>query len=157
MFGSITNWEGDLLDQFNRLQRDMESLWGAPAGPASIRAVARGSYPAINVGTTPEGAEVYIFAAGLDQDTIDLSIQQNVLTVSGNCPDQRPEGSNAYLQERFRGDFRRVIALPEDVNPDSARASYRNGLLHISLKRREEARPRQIQVNPGESVSGGVE
>jgi HSP20 family protein len=147
MFGSITNWEGDLFDQFSRLQRDLDEFWGASPGPANIRAVARGSYPAINVGVTAEGAEIYVFAAGLDQEQIDLSVQQNLLTISGECPDNQPEGANAYLQERFSGSFRRVIALPEDIDPDSARANYHDGVLHVSFARKEEAKPRQIRIN----------
>ena len=59
MFGSISNWDGDLFDQFNRLQRDMEDFWRPAGRPASIRAVARGSHPAINIGTTAETVEVF--------------------------------------------------------------------------------------------------
>ena len=147
MFGSITNWEGDLFDQFSRLQRDLDDFWGTSAGPASIRAVARGSQPPINVGVTAEGADVYVFAAGLDQEQVDLSVQQNLLTISGQCPAMEPEGANAYLQERFNGPFRRVIALPEDINPESATAKYRDGVLHINFARKEEAKPRQIRIN----------
>ncbi len=147
MLGSITNWEGDLFDQFSRLQEDLETLWSGGTRPASIRAVARGSYPMINLGVTAEGAEVYVFAAGLDQEQIELSVQKNLLTVSGERQAAQPEGSNAYLQERFHGKFRRVLTLPEDIDPDSASATYRNGVLHISLRRKAEARPRQIRIN----------
>lgn len=147
MLGSITNWEGDLYDQFSRLQRQLEDFWGTPRGPASIRAVAHGSYPAINVGSTPEGAEVFVFAAGLDKDSIDLTVQQNVLTVTGETAGAEPEGTAAYLTERFRGKFSRSLALPEDIDPDSASAAYRDGVLRISFQRKAEARPRKIAIS----------
>ncbi len=147
MFGSINNLEGDLFDRFNRLTRDMEDFWGSSSGPASIRAVARGSQPAINVGSTEDGVEVYVFAAGLDQEKLELSIQQNLLTVSGEAQERRPEDSNVYLNERFSGSFRRSLSLPDDVDPDTASANYRNGVLHISLKRKAEARRRKIEIN----------
>jgi HSP20 family protein len=147
MFGSISNWEGDLFDQFNRLQRELEDALGHPGGPASIRAVARGSYPAINVGATPEGMEVYVFAAGLDQDKLELSVQQNLLTIGGERAPLHTENSRSYLKERFSGQFGRSISLPDDIDPDSASASYRNGVLHISFRRKAEAKPRKVQIN----------
>jgi HSP20 family protein len=142
------NWDGDLFDRFSRLQREMEEAFGTNRGPASIRAVARGSYPAINVGSTEDGIEVFVFAAGLDRDAIDLSVEQSLLTVSGECPAQEePDGEKTYLRERFSGRFSRSVSLPEDVEPDSAQASYRNGVLHVRFRRKAEARPRKIQVN----------
>lgn len=146
MFGSIPSGEGDLFDQFNRLQREVEGIFGMPR-PANIRAVARASYPSINVGTTPESVEVYVFAAGLDQEKLDLSIQQNLLTISGECPVVQPESGKTYLSERYSGTFQRSLALPDDIDPDSASAKYSNGVLHISLKRKAESQLRKIKVN----------
>lgn len=146
MLGTITNWEGDLFDQFSRLQRQLEDYWAAPGGPASIRAVAPGSYPAVNIGGTTEGVDVYVFAAGLDKDSIQLEVQQNVLTVNGRVQAHQPENAKTYLKERFNGEFRRAVALPEDVDGDSAEAKYRNGLLHIAFKRKAETQPRKIEI-----------
>jgi HSP20 family protein len=52
-----------------------------------------------------------------------------------------------YRRERFDGDFRRVVSLPDDVDPDRVDAKYRDGVLQITVQRREIARPRQITVN----------
>ncbi len=147
MFGSITNLEGDLFDQFNRLHRELEDFWGTARGPASIRAVAHGSYPSINIGSTPEGVEVYVFAPGLDKESLDLSVQQGLLTVSGKVPEHQPEGTTSYLKERFSGEFKRSLSLPEDIDPETARANYRNGVLQISLRRKAESRPRKIEIH----------
>ncbi len=147
MFGTITNWEGDLFNQFSRLQNDLEQIWGSPSGPASIRAVARGSYPSINIGMTGTGVEIYVFAAGLDQKSIDLSVQRNLVTITGETTSVQPESTSAYLKERHVGQFRRVLALPEDVDPESASAKYTNGILQISFQRKAESRPRKIQVS----------
>jgi len=147
MFASITNWDGDLFNQFNRLQTELERLWGSPSGPASIRAVARGSYPAINIGATGSGVEIYVFAAGLDPQQIELSVQRNLVTISGELRSNQPENTSTYLKERHAGQFRRVLTLPEDIDPESASAKYDNGVLHVSFARKSETRPRRIQVN----------
>jgi HSP20 family protein len=146
MFGTLTNSEGSLFDDLRRMQQDMEEMFGPRAWPAGIRSVARGTYPPVNIGSTGEGVQVYVFAAGLDLQTLDISIQQNLLTVAGERTVEIPENAEYYRQERFSGPFRRVIALPEDVDPDKVDARYVNGILQISVQRREAARPRQIQV-----------
>jgi HSP20 family protein len=146
MFGSLTSWDNDLFDQFNRLQRDFDDFWGNTKTPANIRAVSRGTYPAINVGTNDEAVEVLLFAAGLDEKQIDLSIQKNLLTINGKHAEKKLEGENLYLQERHTGSFRRVISLPDDIDPNSASAKYSNGVLQISVRRQATSRPRQIEI-----------
>jgi len=149
MFEGLFNFDTDsLFDEFRRLESQMDQLFGQSPWPAGIRSVQRGTFPPLNVGATPERVDVYLFAAKLDPKTLDLSIQQNLLSVSGS---RRVEAENEkaeyYRRERFDGDFRRVLALPEDVDPERVTAQYRDGILHITIPRHESARPRQITVN----------
>jgi HSP20 family protein len=51
-----------------------------------------------------------------------------------------------HINERFAGRFRRVVSLPDDVDPNAVSAEYRNGVLHLAIKRRESAAPRRIEV-----------
>jgi HSP20 family protein len=98
------------------------------------------------VGATPERVDVYLFAAGLDPKSLDLSIQQNLLAVSGTRRVPVDEAADYYRRERYDGEFRRVITLPDDVDPERVDAKYRDGVLQITVQRREAARPRQIEV-----------
>ncbi len=144
MFGMFP--ELSLLDQFQRLQREIDNAFGVWATPANIRAVAHGAWPAINVGTTDKQVDVYLFAAGLDPKKLDISIQNNTLSISGERKIEMPEADNYYLQERFSGEFKRVLSLPTDVDPNKVDASYKNGVLHITVQRSEASKPKQIQV-----------
>jgi HSP20 family protein len=146
MFGRLTNFEGSLFDDLRRMQQEMEEMFGAQMWPAGIRSVARGTYPPINLGSTTEGVDVYLFAAGLDTNSLEISIQQNLLTVAGERKVEVPENAESYRQERYAGSFKRVISLPEDVDPEKVDARYVDGILHISVRRREASRPRQIEV-----------
>lgn len=83
MFANIGNIEGGLFDEFRRLQRETDQLFEAPLRPNGIRAMARGTYPPINVGSTPNQIDVYLFAVGVDPKRLELSIQKNLLTVAG--------------------------------------------------------------------------
>ena len=146
MFADLTNFGGGLFDEFRRLQDELEGYYGRWPLPAGIRSVARGTYPPINIGATPEQVDVYVFAAGLDTKTLDISLQQNLLTVSGERRSPAQKGANYYRKERYDGAFRRLVTLPDDVDPDRVEARYRDGVLEIHIKRREATRPRQIEV-----------
>lgn len=146
MFGSLSNYEGGLFDDLRRMQQDMDEMFGPRAWPAGIRSVARGTYPPVNIGATGDRVDVYLFAAGLDTKTLDISIQQNLLTVAGERNLEPLENVEYYRRERFNGSFRRVISLPEDVDPEKVDARYVDGVLCVSIERREASKPRQIEL-----------
>jgi len=146
MFGYLTGFDTDVFDQFDRMRRQMDRMFGDVSRPAGIRSLVAGTFPAVNVGVSEEQVDVYLFAAGIDPKTLNISLQQNLLTVEGERKIEYPEKVQFYRQERFSGKFRRVLTLPEDVDPDQVSAHYRDGVLQISVKRREAVRPRQIEV-----------
>ena len=146
MFTKLGNFENSLLDEFTRMQRDIDQLFGATPWPSSIRATARGTYPPVNIGVNPDQVDVYLFAAGLNPDRLDIAIQQNLLTIGGERILITEEGAEYYRKERYDGDFRRVVTLPDDVDPDKVEASYRDGILHVTIERRGSAKPRQIEI-----------
>jgi HSP20 family protein len=153
MYESILNFPGSLFGDIDRLRRELDDVFGSTGGPSSIRSVAPGSFPAINVGNTPTSVEIYAFAPGLDPNKIDVTIDRGVLTLSGERPSGLPTAQEArerkltlYSQERASGSFKRAISLPDDADPAHVNASYRDGVLHISVARRESAQPRRITI-----------
>ncbi len=147
MFGRLSDFESGLLDDFVRMQQEMEELFRAGPTPSGIRASGRGAYPPINIGATEDRVDVYLFAAGIDPASLDITMQQNLLTVTGQRQLSAEEGVDYYRRERYQGDFRRVMTLPEDVDPEKVDAVYRDGVLHITVERTESAKTRQIQVS----------
>ena len=146
MFGS-TYSESPLLAQFRRLEEELDEIFGnSMPWTGGIRSLPPGAFPAINVGSTGDQVTVYLFAPGIDARKLDISIQQNVLTVTGEREVPRDEPVTYYRQERFGGEFRRVISLPDDVDPERVEASYRDGVVQITVRRRESAKPRQISI-----------
>lgn len=146
MWGYLSSFDTDLFGQMDRMRREMDAIFGAVPSTVGIRSVAAGTYPAINVGASPNRVDAYVFAAGLDPKSLDISLQQNLLSISGERRETAPENVHLYRRERFNGAFRRVIALPEDVDPDKVEASYRDGVLQVTVQRREEVKPRRIEV-----------
>ena len=146
MFERVTGFDNSLLDQFRRMERVMDHYLGTAPWPNNIRAVARGTYPPINIGSSPEQVGVYLFAAGVNPESLDISIQQNLLTVAGERRLISEQDANYYRKERYDGEFRRVVTLPDDVDADAVEAKYRNGVLHIVVKRSGVTAPRKIEV-----------
>lgn len=146
MLGYFPGFDNDFFDEFERMRQLMDSAFGARPGSSGIRSVVAGTYPAINVGASPDTVDVYVYAAGVDPESLNISMQQHLLTVAGEREAEFPENVQLYRNERFNGGFRRVLTLPEDVDPDKVTATYRDGVLHITIARREALRPRQIEV-----------
>ena len=137
----------DLLGEFDRLHRQMASLFAGV--PASLRATRIGTFPPVNIGSTDDSVEIVEFAPGLDRTQIDVSVDKGLLTISGERkrPDfELTDETRVYADERFTGAFRRVIELPQDVDPDKVTARYVNGCLTISVGKSEASKPRQIRV-----------
>jgi HSP20 family protein len=137
----------DIFAEVDRLHREMQNAFESSP---SIRGAGRGGFPALNIGGTPQSMELYAFAPGLDPSTIEVNLERGVLTISGERASALPETTekaSIHINERFAGRFRRVVSLPEDdVNPSGVSAEYRDGVLHVSVKRRESAQARRISV-----------
>jgi len=146
MFSSVYS-ENPLLAQFRRLEEELDEIFGgATPWTGGIRSLPPGAFPPINVGGAEDNVTVYLFAPGIDAKKLEISIQQNVLTVGGEREAPRDDAATYYRQERFGGEFRRVLSLPDDVDPDKVEASYRDGIVQITVRRRESAKPRQIAI-----------
>jgi HSP20 family protein len=145
MFRSLFPY--DMFGEMDRLQREIQqALELSP----NIRGFGRGGFPALNIGGTPQTVEVYAFAPGVDPKSLEIDLERGMLTIAGERKSQLPdEGaqSTLHINERFAGSFRRVISLPEDADPDAVEASFKDGLVHISIQRRAAAQPRRITIH----------
>lgn len=152
MYPSLLNFPGRLFSDFDRVRRDLDALFGLGGlaqGAQGIRAVSEGAFPALNVGHTPQGVEVFAFAPGIDPTKIEVTLDRGVLTIAGerliDLPKDEAEGI-VYGQERLEGRFRRAVSLPDDIDPNKVNAAYRDGVLRIGIARREAMQPKRIAI-----------
>lgn len=139
-------FSSDIFSELENLHQQVQRAFNAGSG---IRGNTIGAYPMLNVGKTPQSIELYAFAPGLDPASIDVNLERGVLTIAAERNSDLPakdDKSTVHINERFAGRFRRVLSLPEDIDPGNVLAQYRDGVLHIQLKRRESAQPRRITV-----------
>jgi HSP20 family protein len=87
---------------------------------------------------------------GMKKEDIALSVHEGALSISGERKEQNGhEDSETYRSERLYGKFNRTVTLPSPVAVDKIKASYKDGILTVTLPKTEEAKPRQIEVNAG--------
>ena len=149
MFEGLWGYENPLSGQIRRLEQELDQMFGSVpslVGTRDIRSRPGSGFPALNVAATPDAIIVYLFAPGVDPKKLDISLHQSLLSVSGERELQQAQEATWYRRERFSGEFRRSVGLPEDVDPDRVEAKYVDGILTVTVGRRASAKPRQITV-----------
>jgi len=130
--------------EVDRLQNEMNRLFEAYS-PARMRTAP--GYPAMNIWTSEDGIKLTAEVPGVHSDDIDINVVGETLTLSGERKaDELKEGARYHRQERGYGKFTRSIQLPFPVNVNQVEATFKNGVLNVSLPRAEEDKPRKIAV-----------
>src|SRR3989449_8381915 len=143
---TITLWEpfrgvNTLQDQFNRLFND---VFDRKAGESSLTAWA----PAVDIYETEHELVVKADLPEVDPKDLDIRVENNILTIRGERKFENKVNEENYLRvERAYGSFSRSFSLANSVKSEAIKADYHNGVLTLSLPKREEAKPKQIKVN----------
>jgi HSP20 family protein len=143
----------DPFVEFIRMQRDMNNLLNGTFNPyQDSRGIANMSQdvftaPACDIKETGGNYIVTIDLPGMKKSDINISIDGNILTVSGEriSSTETKDGDRVILQERTQGSFRRAIRLSSKINKDKVEAEYRNGTLTITLPH-EKQKDNSIQI-----------
>lgn len=133
---------------FNRLREEMDRLFSAPASGLrfNMGGLDLAVYPTLNVWEQGEAFHVEAEVPGLALSDLDLSVQDDILTLKGERKVAREEGAAFHRRERTIGQFERAIQLPSAVDTTKVEATLKDGVLHIALPKAEAAKPRKIAV-----------
>ena len=134
------------LDEFRRLIN--RAIVGAddPRWSEQTSTLSGRSWPAINL--YDEGSKLVLDAEvpGLSEKDIQLSLNQNILSISGERKVETPKDYAVHRQERVAIRFARSFSLPCKVDPEKVAAQVKDGLLTVSMEKAKEAQPRQITI-----------
>ncbi len=153
----LARWEpfreiATLQDRMNRLFNEQFSSLG------SGESLNTGSFvPPVDVYEDEHGIQLKMEVPGIEEKDIDIRLENNVLTVSGERKFEREEKQeNFHRVERRYGTFYRSFTLPNTVDTNTVKADYDKGLLKISLGKLAEAKPKQIKVNVGKELAASA-
>ena len=140
----------DETNPFLALQREMnrvfDSILRGPGGAVSAPTPPgwTAAWPRVEVVETEQEVKVVAELPGLEEKDLEVTLHDGVLTLSG---EKKAESSGAVYSERWHGRFQRSLQLGLDVDPDKVAASFRNGVLTVTVAKRPEAQ-RQVKRIP---------
>ena len=103
--------------------------------------------PAVDVRETNDALEITAELPGIEPKEVEVSVENGVLTLKGSRNfEKASEGETYHRVERAYGSFERSFSLPTNVDPEKVQAVYRHGVLHLTLPKREEAKPKSISI-----------
>ena len=137
-----------LQDQFNRLFN--ESFRNHPEESALTTWA-----PSVDIYETPNELVVKADLPDVNEKDMDVRVENNLLTIRGERKFEKSVSEENYLRvERTYGSFSRSFSLPNTVNPEAIGAEYKNGVLTVTLPKREESKPRQVKVTVNAANNG---
>jgi HSP20 family protein len=140
----------DPIGELDRIRREIDDLFD----PSTSRFFSsdRGLFerevsPALDIEEREDDFLVTVDLPGVDEKDLDVSVANNVLTLKGEkTGSQESKTGKVYRKETWEGSFQRTVSLPRGVDPTSISASMIDGVLRVTLPKREEAKPRQVAV-----------
>jgi HSP20 family protein len=149
---ALIRWEP--VTELNTIQNEMNRLFNTffdqPAPTGRGGAPNRRWIPAMDL---VETADHYVLRAdlpGLDDDDVNIQLEDNVLTISGERKTQHEQHEEGYYRiERAFGNFARSLTLPDGIDPDAVQGHFDRGVLEIRIPKPEQKKPRQVQIALG--------
>ena len=139
-------WNWSAFDQLTNLRDEINRLFESPVENGSSH-VFNTWAPALDVFEDNDNLIVQAELPGMKKEDIEISLHDNAVTISGERKNEKKyENGKTSREERFFGRFTRSITMPKHVDGSRVKATYKDGLLTVTLPKAEEAKPRQIQI-----------
>ncbi len=129
-------------DPFRDMDRLAESLLGTAGRPAAMQ---------VDAERDGDWFNVYFDLPGVDPDSIELTVERNILSVKAQRQRAQREGVETVISERPMGTFTRQLFLGDTLDTDKMEATYDNGVLSLRIPVSDRAKPRRISVGAGNS------
>ena len=127
----------NVIDPFAAIRRDFER---------QIQTNANKGVMPLSVLETEGGVEIAFDVPGVPEDSVEVVIHEGILHISAERSLTVPEGAKEVFSNRASGSFKRSLKLDDSIDPDSVDAVINNGVLTVSMKRREELQPKRVTV-----------
>ncbi len=147
---SVARWNPmrEIEEILNRYQGLPGDAWARSFGNEDIGTT--DWRPAVDIRETPEAYQIEIDLPAVDPNDVDVNVSEGVLTVQGERrPRGEAEGERIHRTERRYGRFARSFVLPETADPERISAQARNGVLQLTVGKKESHRPRNIEIEVG--------
>ena len=151
---AIRRWEP--FYELRRMDHTLDRMWGGFFRPArTFRRWSDEWELPLDVYQTADSIEVKASVPGVKPEDVEVTIEGNTLTLRGDSKSAGEAGQDVLLRERRYGSFCRSVTLPAGLDTGKAEAAYQNGVLTLSIPKREETKPKSIKVEVVKDTEGG--
>ncbi|PYK29631.1 MAG: heat-shock protein Hsp20 [Verrucomicrobia bacterium] len=141
----LSNWP--TLDRWSNLRDELNSLFDLPVlSNLNRQDLFSGWSPALDLYQNNDNVVAVLELPGMRKEDIEISLHDGNLAISGERKNSSSNGETAERTERYVGSFRRSITIPARVDASKVSATYRDGILTVTLPKAEEAKPKRIEV-----------
>ena len=143
----LSTWPS--FDRWASLRDEMNNLFELPvlANFGRQSQLFSGWTPALDLYQNNDNVVAVVEIPGMRKEDIEISLHDGMLTIAGERQSTSGEGENAERTERFTGKFRRSVSLPTRVDAGKVTASYKDGVLTVTLPKAEDAKPKKVEVS----------
>lgn len=141
----------DPFRELLNLQRGINQLFDNSVGQGSGEGVALSTWtPAVDIFEDESSFIIKLEMPEVNREDVKVNLHENTLSISGERRLENEDKREGYHRvERSYGQFYRSFTLPPNINPEGINAQFKDGMLRLSIPKKEEAKPKQIEVNVG--------
>ncbi len=149
----------DPFRELRSLQDEVNRVFSSNLNRSGESGMGRGAWnPSVDIFENKDHLVLEAELPGLSPDDVDISVENNVLTIHGERKfEKQDDGDNFHRVERSYGSFTRSFTLPPTVSSEEVDATFDNGILRVELAKREDAKPRRIEVKGGDRKPKEIE
>jgi HSP20 family protein len=137
----------DPFRELRSLQRDVDRLFRGTFERGGSEMISGQWNPSVDISENKDSIVLEAELPGMSPDDVNISIENNVLTIQGERRfEKKQDEDNFHRVERSYGSFTRSFTLPPTVSSENVDAAFENGMLRLTLAKREEAKPRKIEI-----------
>ncbi len=146
--GLIKRDEKNIQDPFVNFRNEMERVFDDFFSLRPTELFDSEWVPSIDVDEDEKNVYVRAEIPGIEEKDIDVTLEENILTISGEKKEEHEEkNKKQWLRESRFGSFQRSVALPEGIKADSAKAKFKKGVLNIEIEKTEKSKPKSIKID----------
>lgn len=146
----------DPFRELRSLQNEVNRVFNSGFSRESDSELMRGAWnPSVDIYENKDQIVLEAELPGMNPDDVNISIENNLLTIHGERKfEKKDEGDNFHRVERSYGSFTRTFTLPPTVSSENVEANFDNGVLRLALLKREEAKPKRIEIKAAAKAIG---
>lgn len=130
-----------MTDELQTQKQEVQAVEGAERTRAM-----RCFVPKVDIFSEDDGIVILVEMPGVDENSVDINLEKNVLSINGYVSFDKPEGYELTYSEYSIGDFQRSFTLPDEIDNDHIKAKINNGVLRVFLPKAPEAQAKKITV-----------